>query len=160
MRRLTTAFVGLLLAAMPAFAADPGGTVTGTIDGQEVELTVFPQQSDYGSSHISLYVIGDALGERGLGAMSLGAEWMGDLDGNFFHVDVSTRTHENPLRIYYGDNDDGLTLTLTNSAIVGDLLVISGRMEGTLTQMDRVGHKNPDPNDTLHIDLSFEAVVE
>ncbi|MFX4295900.1 hypothetical protein [Pseudosulfitobacter pseudonitzschiae] len=160
MRNLTIAFAGLFFAAMPAFAADPGGTVTGTIDGEEVELSVFSQQSDYGNSHISLYIIGDALGGRGLGAMSLGAEWMGNLDGNFSHVEVSTRIHENPLRMYYGDDDDGLTLTLTNSAIAGDLLEISGRVQGTLTQMDRIGHKNPDPDDTFSIDLSFDAVLE
>lgn len=160
MRILTAAVAGTFFATMPAFAADPGGIVTGTIDGQEVELSVFSQQSDYGNSHISLYIIGDALGERGLGAMSLGAEWIGELEGNFTHTEVSTRTHANPLRIYYGENDDGLSLTLKSFALAGNLLVISGRVEGTLTEMDRIGHRNPDPENTLSVDLSFDAVIE
>ena len=38
MRKLTTAFVSLFVASMPAFAIAPGGTVTGTINGEAVAL--------------------------------------------------------------------------------------------------------------------------
>lgn len=160
MRKLTTAFISLFMASTPALAVTPGGTVTGTIDGQAVELTVFAQQSDYGNSHISLYIIGDGLSERGLGAMGLGAEWLGELNGEFSHAEASTGMHSNPLRLYYGDDDEGLSLTLESFMYVGALLEITGRVEGVLTNVDKVGHKNPNPDDTVSIDLVFDAVLQ
>lgn len=160
MRIMTTLAACLSLAAIPALAAEPGGTMTGTINGENVELTVFAQQSDYGNSHISLYIIGDGLSERGLGAMGLGAEWLGELNGEFSHAEASMGMHSNPLRLYYGDNDEGLSVTLESFIYVGELLEITGRVEGTLTNVDKVGHRNPDPDDTLSIDLMFDAVLE
>ncbi|MBM1817439.1 hypothetical protein [Pseudosulfitobacter pseudonitzschiae] len=160
MKNLMPAIIGLFLGALPAVAADPGGTVTGTIDGQPVELSVFAQQSDYGNSHISLYIIGGDLGEHGLGALSLGAEWIGELDKDFVHVEISARLHDNPLRMYYSDNDDGLSLSLENATVTDDQLLITGKIEGVMTQMDRIGRKNPDPDQTRTIDLSFDAVVD
>jgi hypothetical protein len=160
MRNLITTIAGLLFATMPALALEPGGTVTGTIDGQEVELTVYAQQSDHGNSHISLYIIGEALGERGLGALALGAEWIGDLDGTFSHAEVSIENHANPLRIYFGEADEGLSFMLTSFSFTGNMLEINCRVAGVLTKMDRIGQKNPDPDDTLSIDLTFDAILE
>ena len=68
--------------------------------------------------------------------------------------------HSNPLRLYYGDNDEGLSVTLESFIYVGELLEITGRVEGTLTNVDKVSHRNPDPDDTLSIDLMFDAVLE
>ena len=160
MRKLTTAFVSLFVASMPAFAIAPGGTVTGTINGEAVALVVFAQQSDYGNAHISLYIIGDDLSERGLGAMGLGAEWLGELTGEFAHAEASMGMHSNPLRLYYADDDAGLSLTLESFMYVGALLEITGRVEGVLTNVDKHGHKNPDPEDALSIDLKFDAVLQ
>lgn len=160
MRKLTTAFISLFLASTPVFAIAPGGTVTGTIDGQAVELTVFAQQSDYGNAHVSLYIIGDGLGDRGVGALNLAAEWIGELGGGFSHADASMTMHANPLRIYYGEDDDGLSLTIESFMYVGALLEMTGRVEGVLTSVDKVGLKNPDPADTLSIDLTFDVVLQ
>jgi len=41
-RTFATAFMALALTA-PAIAAEPGGTVTGTIEGQQVELSIWPE---------------------------------------------------------------------------------------------------------------------
>ena len=51
-------------------------------------------------------------------------------------------------------------MTLESFIYVGELLEITGRVEGTLTNVDKVGHRNPDPDDTLSIDLMFDAVLE
>ncbi|WP_226781537.1 hypothetical protein [Oceaniglobus trochenteri] len=156
-----TMAVAFLFAATPGLAADPGGRVSGMIDGETVELSVLPSQSDYGNMHISLYVVGPGLTQRGLGAMTLGAEWIGTFDGTFAAGDVSISIPAgDPPRVYRADLDDGLALSVTRSAIVEGKLEISVRAEGVLVSMDRMGLRNPDPDDTLAIDLTFDAIVE
>lgn len=137
------------------------GSVTGTIGGKRVELYVLGSQSDHGTSHLSLYVLGEGLGEKGLGALSLGAEWIGDLGGEFSSADVAIRIPgSEPSRIYHGSIDDGLSLNLTDATLVGETLQLAGHVRGTLTAMDLTGLRNPDPEDTLDIDLAFEAAID
>ena len=147
-------------ADVAALQPEGAGSVTGTIGGEEVNLYVLGSQSDHGNAHISLYVLGDDLKARGLGSLTLGAEWIGDVDGDFSSADVTIRIPDtSPSRIYYGSLDDGLSLTVTNSTLTGDTLEIAGRVKGTLTSMDLMGGRNPHPADTLDIDLSFDAAI-
>jgi len=136
------------------------GSVTGTIGGEEVNLYVLGSQSDHGNTHISLYVLGEGLKARGLGSLMLGAAWIGELDSDFSSADVTIRIPDtDPSRIYYGSLDDGLSLTVTNSTLAGETLTIAGQVKGTLTSMKLMGGRNPDPRDTLDIDLSFNAAI-
>lgn len=142
------------------------GSMTGTIDGKEVALNVLGPQSDYGNTHISLYVLGEGLRARGLGSLMLGAEmlgaeWTGEHDGNVFSADVTIAIPETkPVRVYYGSLEDGLSLTITNSSLDGEALKVSGRVKGTLIAMDLAAYRNPDPGDTLDVDLSFDAALD
>ena len=148
-------------AAVVATQPEGVGSVTGTIGGEKVDLYVLGSQSDHGNSHISLYILGEGLAARGLGSLTLGAEWIGELDGNFSSADVSIPILEtDPSRIYHGNLDDGLSLTVTKSTLAGDTLEIAGQVKGTLTAMDQMGQRNPDPADTLDIDLSFDAAID
>ena len=39
------------------------------------------------------------------------------------------------------------------------MLSVSGTVTGTLVSVEWMGHRNPDPDDTLKIELTFDAVV-
>ena len=111
-------------------------------------------------SSFSIYFQAPALRERGLGSLSLGAEWIGDLDGDFFSAEIDIPILDtDPYRIYRADLDDELSLTITSASYQGDVLAIAGQVEGVLTSMDRIALRNPDPDDTLSVSLTFEAVL-
>ncbi|MBC2861737.1 hypothetical protein [Stappia sp. 28M-7] len=159
LRSVITAF-GLLALAVPVMAAEPGGAASGTIAGEEIELSVWTEQSDFTSSSFSIYFRAPALRERGLGNLSLGAEWIGDLDGDFFSAEIDIPILDtDPYRIYRADLDDELSLTITSASDQGGVLAIAGQVEGVLTSMDRIALRNPDPDDTLSVSLTFEAVL-
>lgn len=159
LRLVITAF-GLLALAVPVRAAEPGGAASGTIAGEEIELSVWTEQSDFTSSSFSIYFRAPALRERGLGNLSLGAEWIGDLDGDFFSAEIDIPILDtDPYRIYRADLDDELSLTITSASDQGGVLAIAGQVEGVLTSMDRIALRNPDPDDTLSVSLTFEAVL-
>ena len=97
----------------------------------------------------------------GLGALMLGGEWIGDVGQGFSSADVSIRIPgSDPSRIYYGSMDDGLVLTVDSSSVEGETLNIAGTVQGTLTAMDLMGQRNPDPADTLDINLAFDAAID
>lgn len=98
--------------------------------------------------------------ERGLGSLSLGAEWIGDLDGDFLSAEIDIPILDtDPYRIYRTDLDDELSLTITSASHQGGVLTIAGQVEGVLTSVDRIALRNPDPDDTLSVSLTFEAVL-
>ncbi len=76
LRTIAAAFTAFAL-TVPAIAAEPGGTVTGTVEGQEVELSISANQSDFDGNlnqrwiTVSLYATGPALRERGIGPLSV-----------------------------------------------------------------------------------------
>ena len=93
--------------------------------------------------------------------MSLGAEWIGDLDGDFFSAEIDIPILDtDPYRIYRADLDDELSLTITSASHQGGVLAIAGQVEGVLTSVDRIALRNPDPDDTLSVSLTFEAACE
>lgn len=150
-------------AAVTAPQPEGIGSVTGTIGGEEVDLYVLGSQSDHGNSHISLYVVGEDLRARGLGSLTLGAEWIGELDGSFTSADIAIRIPgTDPSRIYHASLDDGLSLIVTKSVLNGETLEIEGEIKGALTAMDLMGLRNPDPDpgNRLDIDLTFDAAIE
>ena len=159
LRSAITAF-GFLALVAPVVAAEPGGRASGTIAGEEVELSVWTEQSDFSSSHFSLYFRAQALRERGLGSLSLDAEWTGDLDGDFFSAEIDIPILDtDPYRIYRADLENELSLTITSASYQGGVLSIAGQVEGVLTSMDRIALRNPDPDDTLSVSLTFDAVL-
>ncbi|GAB5427879.1 MAG: hypothetical protein Devi2KO_13380 [Devosia indica] len=159
LRSAITAF-GFLAVAIPVAAAEPGGAASGTIAGEEIELSVWTEQSDYTSSSFSIYFRASALRERGLGNLSLGAEWIGDLDGDFLSAEIDVPILDtDPYRSYRADLNDALSLTITSASYQGGLLAIAGQVEGVLTSMDRIALRNPEPDDTLSVNLTFEAVL-
>lgn len=160
MPRISITACGFLALAAPVLAAEPGGAASGTIAGEEIELSVWTEQSDFTSSSFSIYFRAPALRERGLGSLSLGAEWIGDLDGDFFSAEIDVPILDtDPYRIYRADLDDELSLTITSASYQSDVLTIAGQVEGILTSMERMALRNPDPDDTLSVSLTFEAVL-
>ncbi len=151
---------GTAESSVDAEQPESAGSVTGTIGDEQVDLYVVPSQSDQSSSHLSLYILGEGLRERDLGSLMIGAEWSGELGGDFSSADVTIGIPgTSPARVYYGSQEEGLVLTVTNSSLNGETLELTGTVEGTLTAMDLTGHRNPDPQDTLDVNLSFEATV-
>lgn len=160
MLRSAIAAFGFLSLAVPVMAVGPGGAASGTIAGEEIELSVWTEQSDFTSSSFSIYFQAPAPRERGLGSLSLGAEWIGDLDGDFFSAEIDIPILDtDPYRIYRADLDDELSLTITSASHQGGVLAIAGQVEGVLTSVDRIALRNPDPDDTLSVSLTFEAVL-
>ncbi len=160
MLRSAIAAFSFLSLAVPVIAAEPGGAASGTIAGEEIELSVWIEQSDFTSSSFSIYFQAPALRERGLGSLSLGAEWIGDLDGDFLSAEIDIPILDtDPYRIYRADLDDELSLTITSASHQGGVLAIAGQVEGVLTSVDRIALRNPDPDDTLSVSLTFEAVL-
>ena len=121
-----------LALVVPVIAAGRGGV--GTSQAKEIELSVWTEQSDFTSSSFSIYFQAPALRERGLGSLSLGAEWIGDLDGDFFSAEIDIPIlNTDPYRIYRADLDDELSLTITSASHQGGVLAIAGQVEGVLT---------------------------
>ena len=52
-----------------------------------------------------------------------------------------------------------LALTVTSAVEDDGLLAVSGTVTGVLTSVEQMGHRNPDPDDTLDVDLSFDVTV-
>ncbi|MBW6419776.1 hypothetical protein [Celeribacter sp. PS-C1] len=170
MLKSTITALSLLALSIPVMAAEPGGKAWGSIGGEEIEIPVWVEQSDFGTSHLSILFRGPALRERGFANLSLGAEWSGNLDGDFFSAEIdipilSSDPRRKPQATrdeYRADLDDGLSLTITNSAYENGTLVIAGRVEATLIRLVRIGLRSPDetdPSDTLDVNLTFEAIV-
>lgn len=170
-RPFATAFMTLAMTA-PAIAAEPGGTITGTIDGQQVELSISPGQSDYSGSledrwiSVSLVVYDRALAQRDIGTVFISFEGFGEVVGDEITLmEVQAYINDtSPARSYYAEysayaEENPLAQTVTSVTEAGNLLTVSGTVTGTLTSVERMGLRNPDPDDTLEIDLSFDAVV-
>ena len=170
-RTIAAAFAALALTAATV-AAESGGTVTGTIGGQEVELTIWPEQSDYDGGLdvtwilVSLIARGDALAQQNLGALYFQIEAV-DLPGNghtFVELQTSIRD-TTPSRAYVGkylvhsEEKNALALTVTSAVEDDGLLAVSGTVTGVLTSVESVDHRNPDPDDTLDVDLTFDVTV-
>lgn len=171
-RPIATTFAAIALAA-PAIAAEPGGTVTGTIEGQEVELSIWADQSDFDGNlnqrwiTVSLYAAGPVLHEWGIGPLSISFDGYDLLAGGFTHILVLTTISDtSPRRAYvaeyseHGLENGDLELTITSATQEDGVLSVSGTVTGTLVSVERMGHRNPDPDNTLGIALSFDAIVE
>ena len=110
-RTIAATFIGLALTAATV-AAEPGGTVTGTIDGQAVELSIWPEQSDYDGSLddrwivISLIARDEALAQWGGSLMYIQIEAF-DLpgDGASLLIIDSPIRDTTPSRTYVGKYD-------------------------------------------------------
>lgn len=172
MFRIIAAALTALALTATTVAAEPGGTVTGMIGGQEVELTIWPEQSDYDGGLdttwilISLIARGGALAQQNLGALYFQVEAF-DLPGNghtFVELQTSIRD-TTPSRAYVGkylvhsEENNALALTIANAIEDDGLLTFSGTVTGVLTSVENVDHRNPDPDDTLDVDLTFDVTV-
>ena len=172
LRTIAAAFTAIAL-TFPAIAAEPGGTVTGTVEGQEVELSISANQSDFDGKlserwiTVSLYATGPALHEWGIGPLSISFDGYDLLAGGFSHILVYTTISDtSPRRIYaaeyseHGLENGDLELTITSAAQENGVLSVSGTVTGTLVSVEWMGHRNPDPDNTLGIALTFDAIVE
>lgn len=160
MLKSTITALSLLAAPLPVTAAEPGGKAWGSIGGEEIEIPVWTEQSDSYASGFSIYFRAPALRELGFANLSLGAEWLGELKDNFFSAEIDISIlNSDPRRIYRADLDDGLFLTITNFAHEDGMTEITGRVEATLHSMDMMALRNPDPSDTLDVNLMFDAIV-
>ena len=169
-RTFATAFMVLALTA-PAIAAEPGGTATGTIEGQQVELSISPGQSDYDGNleqrliTAALMVRGEALAQWDIGTGFISFEAYDLIGAGFAYVEVTFDINDrSPARTYVAEysayaEENPLATSVISVAEADNLLTISGRVTGTLTSVQRIGLRNPDPDDTLEIDLIFDAVV-
>jgi len=149
-----------------------GRTVTGTVEGQEVELSISANQSDFDGKlserwiTVSLYATGPALREWGIGPLSISFDGYDLLAGGISHILVYTTILDtSPSRVYaaeyseHGLENGDLELTITSATQEDGVLSVSGTVTGTLVSVEWMGHRNPDPDDTLKIDLTFDAVV-
>jgi len=70
-----------------------------------------------------------------------------------------------PRRIYvgtyshYSEEERALALTITSAVEDDGLLTLPGTVTGVLTSVEQMGHRNPDPDDTLDVDLTFDVTV-
>ena len=153
-----------VLMASPALALDPGGSITGTIGGQPVEAVIWADQSDYsdygtGGKGGSVSLMVNALSkEAGFGTTAIGIEAFSFANGPFDGVDIRILTQTDPVESYSASLDSGLALTLDEAVMDGEVLKISGTLEGTVMRGPAYG-KPDNPSDTLPISLHFDAVV-
>ena len=171
LRTIAAAFAAFALTAATV-AAESGGTVTGTIGGQEAELAIWPEQSDYDGGLdapwilISLIARGDALAQQNLGALYFNINAFDLIGGGHERVELQTSIRDTtPRRVYvgayshYSEEERALALTITSAAEEDGVLTLSGTVTGVLTSVEQMGHRNPDPDDTLDVDLSFNLTV-
>lgn len=150
--------------ALPALALEPGGTISGMIAGHEVEAAVWVGQSDYddyGTGGIggSIALMVDALApDLGLGTAAI----------EFTNYDFTKMPYENLMVIavskteksiaYYAELEAGLIWTPEEMRFDGEMMVVSGTLEGTLTRGPLYSHER-DPSVTMPMSLRVEAVV-
>ena len=171
LRTIAAAFAAFALTAATV-AAESGGTVTGTIGGQEAELAIWPEQSDYDGGLdapwilISLIARGDALAQQNLGWLYFNIDAFDLTGGGHGRVELQTSIRDTtPRRIYVGtyshylEEERALALTITSAVEDDGLLTLSGTVTGVLTSVEHMGHRNPDPDNTLDVDLTFDVTV-
>ena len=59
----------------------------------------------------------------------------------------------------HSEEKNALALTVTSAVEDDGLLAVSGTVTGALTSVESVDHRNPDPDDTLDVDLTFDVTV-
>lgn len=157
-------FFLILMTATPALALEPGGQVQGTVDGRAVSAEIWATQSDYSDygagASVSIMTRGDLDPDIRLGPVSIGFEGS-DFSRPLNTAEITIRIPEsNPMQIYGASLDDGLVVTIDTARKEGDLLQITGRVEGNLARRPAMrGATVGVPAETRSITLGFDAVL-
>lgn len=154
---LKIASVVFTLAATPVFAQETGGTVTGTLNGQEVEWRIDPSQSDFsgfsGMRTISLYAKPINAPDN-VGVITIGFE-------------TNNNSASSPEAIIFAGKgsfvhiarEDNAKITLTREEENDGFLVLEGALSGTLSKTSDYG-RTIDETDTYDLKVEFSGVVE
>lgn len=148
----------LAILAVPALAQEPGGAVTGTLNGTPVTCQIWPMQSDYSSFGNTLGVslmTNRCEGDAYQGQIALSFERTGETIGAveirlFGQVDSPDR---------YGNSDTGATLGRLSATGDGGLLSLSGTVSAQVGASDDRG-RTIDLSAAQDLEISFSGVIE
>lgn len=163
MIKALTLTLAMALAA-PALALDPGGTISGMVDGQAVEAAIWAGQSDYddygtgGSGGSISLMVADLLPAAGLSTTSIGIEAFNFASGPYNNVTVIVLSKTEQGIAYYAELERDLVWTPETIAFDGAFMTVSGTLEGTLTRGPLYSLER-DPSVTMPMSLRVEAVV-
>lgn len=148
----------LTILAVPALAQEPGGALTGTLNGTLAACQIWPMQSDYGS-------FGDTLTVSIMTNRCEGGEFQGQIALSFERTGETIGAVE--IRLFgqadspdhYGNTDTGATLELLSASDEGGLLSLSGTVSAQVGPSDDRG-RTIDLSAAQDLEISFSGVIE
>ncbi len=158
---LTIVSLILLLNSAAAHSADPGGRLEGLIGEREVSVELDVDQSDwYGDGNAGgVSMMSRPIAPKdGLGRFSIGFEGSDFRAGRFSNFEVDLGMVGSPGVYYRADLDDGLEVSFDQITREGELLVLEGRVRGTLTSQ-HLRDRTRDADDRLEIEIDFSVRI-
>lgn len=152
-----TALLSLALAAPCVALAEEQGSIAATIDSEERSYNLTPSQSDWsgwgngGGGSVSI-IAGEDAPDGGWYDFSLGFSWAGDTASN---PEISAKLDDTKL---FGDEDTGVSVTLSSVSIDGDFLTVSGDFEGAIGPSQNRG-RDIDADGRVPISGTFDVTL-
>lgn len=146
------------LPAAPALAQEPGGTFTGTLDGNPMTCQIWPMQSDFSSfgNTLSISIMTNRCeGVEGLGQIALSFEKTGE---SIDSVEIRLRGEGDSADLY-GGSETGATLQLDSASADDGFLSLSGNISARVGSSDNRG-KTIDLSAARALEISFSGVIE
>ncbi|WP_143598886.1 hypothetical protein [Pseudothioclava arenosa] len=164
MKAALISLVFLAAFAGPVVALEPGGTISGAVDGQPVEAALWAGQSDYddygtgGTGGSISLMAADLLPAAGFGTTAIGIEASNFANGPYYNVTVIVLSKTEQGTAYYAELESGLVWTPEEMRFDGEMMAVSGTLEGTLTRGPLYSRER-DASVTMPMSLRVEAVV-
>lgn len=159
--KMSSLFLALLLSAGASWAADPGGVFQVMLGEREVSVELDVDQSDwYGDGNSGgVSIMSRPIAPKdGLGRFSIGFEGSDFRAGRFSNFEVDLGIVGSPGAYYRATADDGLEVSFDQITREGELLVIEGRVRGTLTRQ-QFPERTRDADDRLEIAIDFSVRI-
>lgn len=156
--RTIIAAATLALSLLPSAAQEPGGTIVGTFEGQDVSWRINTMQSDFSGNdtYRTVSIMGwKGSQPAGLGQIMIGFELRQDgTERPEIRLLTPTGTPD-----YYGNEDTGAIVEITSVSENDGFLSLSGTLTTRLGSSDDHG-RTLDMTKPAALELTFEGVVE
>lgn len=156
--RTIVASAALALSLLPAAAQQPGGTIVGTFEGQDVSWSINAMRSDFSGddTYRAVSIMGwKGSQPAGLGQIMIGFELRQD-GTELPEIRLLTPAGAPD---YYGNEDTGAIVEITSVSENNGFLSLSGTLNTRLGSSDDHG-KTLDMTKPAALELTFEGVVE
>lgn len=156
--RTIIAAAALAFSLLPAAAVEPGGTIAGTFEGQDVSWSINTMQSDFSGNdtYRTVSIMGwKGSQPAGLGQIMIGFELRQD-GTELPEIRLLTPKGEAD---YYGNEDTGAIVEITSVSEDDGFLSLSGTLTTRLGLSDDFG-KTLDMTKPATLELTFEGGVE